>query len=989
MASKKKNNPKTPPAKTPASKSSSKSASPRGLHLNLSTKVKEEIAGLLVMAFSVLLILALVSHRPEEQPATIIEMWRADKLGNFLGIVGAYLSHVMASYTFGYAALAFPILLVVYGWLIFTHRRIFIVNQFAFYILTLMMVVSVWLAIPSTLGQNPQWGASGLIGGIIAQTLFQYLGGLGTATVWAILTLVWFIMVTRISIADLIPAVHTIFVQGWRQATEIVGHLRAPQGDTNQTDSASTPLVPQYLQGDSISKPIAEPAAESADRQQQEKLTEVPPHVELAKEKPGDAALEETRKAEPVQPDTNQTSGISFDTALVKDMKSIGRIDKQFVVPDIRLPDTDGLSPQAGTDEIDVPAVLQSDTGDVAQHTIDLEGVDFKDVAKSLFEQEHGTISLDQEPVSASGKGIDSKSVVEPAKDSAVDDSVVFVSKDTAVPEGGGHDGKSGLAEALSLSEIPEGKPLAKPASKETDPELVQAAARKSRNIDKENQAARNKYRVPSLELLDPTQEQERLTDEDIRQLDDKISQIISTLAQFGINTKVVGTEYGGPVVAIYQLELPSGLKISRITGLEDELALSMKVKSVRMVPVTAKGTIQVEIPKPRASAVLIRSIFEDKTFKSSRQKYRLGLALGKTIDGHIHIEDLAKMPHLLLAGTTGSGKSVGVNSMITSLLYQFDPSDVKFVMIDPKKVELALYRNLKNHHLICLCNQDGEIIEDVITKPENAKLMLKALVEEMEERYEKLAHANVRNIEDYNKRWAEGRMPDDGEHEHFKLEYIIAIIDELADLMMTAPREIETSITRLAQMARAVGIHLIVATQRPSVDVLTGLIKANFPARIAYQVRSKIDSRTILDMGGAELLLGKGDMLYLPPGQMPIRIQNAFTSTRETEEIVDFISRMPAFPRKYFTVKEEPREDVDGEMEAGAYDALFNDALDIVVKHNQGSASLLQRRLSIGYARAARIIDQLERAGVVGAQDGGKPRQVLITEDQVAMYRV
>jgi S-DNA-T family DNA segregation ATPase FtsK/SpoIIIE len=278
--------------------------------------------------------------------------------------------------------------------------------------------------------------------------------------------------------------------------------------------------------------------------------------------------------------------------------------------------------------------------------------------------------------------------------------------------------------------------------------------------------------------------------------------------------------------------------------------------------------------------------------------------------------------------------------------------------------------------------------MEDVITKPENAKLMLKALVEEMEDRYEKLAHANVRNIEDYNKRWHEGTMPDDGKTHHYKLEYIVAIIDELADLMMTAPREVETSITRLAQMARAVGIHLIVATQRPSVDVLTGLIKANFPARIAYQVRSKIDSRTILDMGGAELLLGKGDMLYLPPGAMPIRIQNAFTSTRETESIVDYISRMPAFPRKDFVMKEEPRENVDGEAEAGSYDALFNEALEIVVKHNQGSASLLQRRLSIGYARAARIVDQLERAGVVSAQDGGKARQVLITEDQVAMYR-
>jgi S-DNA-T family DNA segregation ATPase FtsK/SpoIIIE len=326
---------------------------------------------------------------------------------------------------------------------------------------------------------------------------------------------------------------------------------------------------------------------------------------------------------------------------------------------------------------------------------------------------------------------------------------------------------------------------------------------------------------------------------------------------------------------------------------------------------------------------------------------------------------------------------------MITSLLYQFDPSEVKFNMIDPKKVELALYRNLKNHHLICLRNQHGELIEDVITRPENAKLMLNALVQEMELRYEKLAHANVRNIDDYNRRWQEGRMPTDEKFDHHKMEYIIAIIDELADLMMTAPREIETSITRLAQMARAVGIHLVVATQRPSVDVLTGLIKANFPARIAYQVRSKIDSRTILDMSGAEQLLGKGDMLYLPPGHMPIRIQNAFTSTHETEQIVDYIRRMPPFPRRDFAIKEEAREDINGEGDVGSFDALFNEALDIVIKFNQGSASLLQRRLSIGYARAARIVDQLERAGVVGPPEGGKPRQVLITEDQAAMFKI
>lgn len=988
MAGKKKNSPKSTPKSAP-SPPASKPRPSKGLQLNLSTKVKEEIAGLLLMASSVLLLLAIVSHRAEEQPGTIMEMWRADKLGNMLGIVGAYLSYFVASFTFGYATVAFPILFLVYGWLIFTHRSIFLVNAFAFYILTLMILVSGWAAIPSTIGGQPIWNYSGLIGGILALTLHQYLGGFGSATVWTIVSLVWVIMVTRISIADLIPSLHTIFVAGFRRTTDVVGRFKQRQEALLHQETEREPLVPRYAQEipadarrdestpvDAVANAVVGDGGKQVNTRQEADL--------------GQKDLAVTRKEEPkeepaVEPKKETASTeISFDTALIKDMKSLGRIDKQFVAPEIKIPDTGEANTEQGTEEVELKPVMHADAGEDGLSNMDLSNVDFKDVAKNLFEREHADLDVKKE----------STLTVEPTGRLAAADSTEgrqsgmvpvapLETPEEDVPV------KTSLAAALSMDDIPEGKPFEKAAAKTTSDNEEEKAVRKPRDYDKENQIARNKYKVPSLDILDPTQEQERLTEADIRELDDKISQIISTLAQFGINTKVVSTEYGGPVVAIYQLELPSGLKISRITGLEDELALSMKVKSVRMVPVTAKGTIQVEIPKPRASAVLIRSIFEDRAFKSSKQKYRLGLALGKTIDGHIHIEDLAKMPHLLVAGTTGSGKSVGVNSMITSLLYQFDPSDVKFVMIDPKKVELALYRNLKNHHLICLCNQHGEIIEDVITKPENAKLMLKALVEEMEERYEKLAHANVRNIEDYNKRWADGRMPDDGKFEHFKLEYIVAIIDELADLMMTAPREIETSITRLAQMARAVGIHLVVATQRPSVDVLTGLIKANFPARIAYQVRSKIDSRTILDMGGAELLLGKGDMLYLPPGQMPIRIQNAFTSTRETEEIVSFISRTPVFPRKYFTVREEPREEVNGEAEAGAFDTLFNEALEIVVKHNQGSASLLQRRLSVGYARAARIIDQLEKAGVVSAQDGGKPRQVLITEDQVAMYRI
>jgi S-DNA-T family DNA segregation ATPase FtsK/SpoIIIE len=983
MASKKKNSSKpsgTAQAKVPQKPRPEVS---KGLHLNLSTKLKEEILGILTMTVSALLILAIVSHRPNEQPGAILSLWHDGQLQNFLSVAGAYVSHYLVAYTFGYPVMAVPILFFVYGWLFVTHKSIFLVNQFAFYILTLMILVSAWIALPDAGLHEQHWEKSGLLGGMIAAQAYIWLGGFGSILVWVVLSLLWLILVTRISIADLIPSIQNIFISTFRHTSDTIGRFKNRQKALLDAERKNEALIPQYLQAEDPQREKTETPAEPPVVES--KVTsEVKTSGENLKVQPEETQNQPVKEIVPsaVLPETEDKNitgvGVNYDTALLNDIKALGHIDKQFAIPSIHRLDGEGgekkesteeKKPEQAENEIPRTEILPED-----EASADASGVDFKDVARNAFEEEHASVAThDEERITAS----------------ETDANFILEEKEAAKENRTG-DGIDS-AGTFRLNDLK--KNLDAEVSEEAVVDKVKAVKLEKEateiDFDKENQAARKRYRQPSLDLLEPTQEMEKLTESEIRQLDEKIHQIISTLAQFGIDTKVVATEYNGPVVAIYQLELPTGLKISKITGLEDELALSMKVKSVRMVPVTSKGTIQVEIPKPKASPVLIRSLFEDKSFRNAKQKYRLGLALGKTIDGQIHFEDLAKMPHLLIAGTTGSGKSVGVNSMITSLLYQFDPSEVKFVMIDPKKVELALYRKLKNHHLICLRNPRGEIIEDVVTKPDNAKLLLKALVEEMEDRYERLAHANVRNIEDYNKRWDDGTMPDDGKFDHSKLEYIVAIIDELADLMMTAPREVETSITRLAQMARAVGIHLIVATQRPSVDVLTGLIKANFPARIAYQVRSKIDSRTILDMGGAELLLGKGDMLYLPPGQMPIRIQNAFTSTKETESIVDYIARMPAFPRKDFVVKEEPRGDVDGNMEAGSVDVLFNEALEIVVKHNQGSASLLQRRLSIGYARAARIVDQLEKAGVVSGQDGGKARQVLITEDQIAMYRV
>jgi S-DNA-T family DNA segregation ATPase FtsK/SpoIIIE len=361
-----------------------------------------------------------------------------------------------------------------------------------------------------------------------------------------------------------------------------------------------------------------------------------------------------------------------------------------------------------------------------------------------------------------------------------------------------------------------------------------------------------------------------------------------------------------------------------------------------------------------------------------------LPCALGKTISGDVYIDDLSKMPHLLIAGATGSGKSVGVNGIIASLLYAKSPRDVKFVIVDPKKIELSLYKALRNHFLII----SPEAGEEIVTTPQYAVLALKALEIEMEKRYDRLAKAAVRSLADYNLKVSQGKLKSTQEEQHYHLPYIVVIIDELADLMITAGREIEEPICRLAQMARAVGIHLILATQRPSVDVITGVIKANFPARIAYQVATKVDSRTILDSMGAEQLLGNGDMLYLPSGTpKPIRLQAPYISTEEVEAIVEAIASQQgsgySYSRPWTLPSLRQKGNSGGSGDNGERDELFEEAAWCFFRNKQGSTSMLQRRLKIGYSRAARIVDELERAGIVGGADGAKAREVMVESEK------
>lgn len=523
-----------------------------------------------------------------------------------------------------------------------------------------------------------------------------------------------------------------------------------------------------------------------------------------------------------------------------------------------------------------------------------------------------------------------------------------------------------------------ERKPLISQATEEAKAVNTYIGIPKS-TLEQTSAHAKSSYEFPSSALLQrPDREAEQVSEQELIG-NGKILE--ERLLEFGVQGTVVEIN-PGPVITRYELEPAPGVKLSRITALADDLALAVRAKSIRIVaPIPGKGAVGIEIPNKKPSVVYLKEVIDSVPFRDSNSP--LTLALGKTISGQPFVTRLDQMPHLLIAGATGSGKSICLNSIITSILFKAHPTEVNFVMLDPKRLELSIYSNLRHHHL----NYREDLDEEVVTNANNAISVLRSIEVLMEERYEILARAGVRNIGDYNQRLKNGQLQSIDNEEPFEpLSYIVVIVDELADLMLTAAREVEEPIARLTQMSRAVGIHLILATQRPSVDVITGVIKANFPARIAFQVASKTDSRTILDLNGAENLLGRGDMLFIPPGShAPVRIHGTYVSTEEIEGIIAHIRKQPRYPKKLLPVgQEDPTGFGDTGLSGSGRDALFNEALKLVVRHQQGSISLLQRRLKVGYARAARIIDELEAAGVVGAFDGSKAREVLIGEEEL-----
>lgn len=479
-------------------------------------------------------------------------------------------------------------------------------------------------------------------------------------------------------------------------------------------------------------------------------------------------------------------------------------------------------------------------------------------------------------------------------------------------------------------------------------------------------------YRFPGLDLLKEYENRDvQVTKEELEQNKDKI---VETLINFKIGISTIKATIG-PTVTLYEIVPDAGVKISRIKNLEDDIALSLAALGIRIIaPIPGKGTIGIEVPNKNREMVSVRSVLATEKFQNTRME--LPVILGKTISNEVYMADLANMPHLLMAGATGQGKSVGINVLIASLLYKRHPSQLKFILVDPKKVELTLYNKIERHFLAML--PDAE--EPIITDNKRVIHTLVSLCHEMDNRLLLLKNAGVRNLKEYNAKFIRRHLnPQEG---HRYLPYIVLIIDELADLIVTSGKEIETPIARLAAVSRATGIHLVLATQRPSVNVITGIIKANFPARLSFRVTAKVDSRTILDTGGADQLVGMGDMLYSHGSEM-VRLQGPYIDTSEVEQICEFIGAQRGYDSAYFLPEYyDDEQETQGTVDLNDRDAMFDEAARLIVRHQQGSTSLIQRKLKLGYNRAGRLIDQLEAAGIVGTFEGSKAREVLVRDE-------
>jgi DNA segregation ATPase FtsK/SpoIIIE, S-DNA-T family len=917
----------------------------------LDSKRKLDIIGMMMMALALLLLLALFSHSHADETVADIGLTdfvklfggdpeiqaRADTTANWLGLFGAILANFFINITVGYFSIAFPLLLMIWGWSIFRRQDLRILAYYTNYSLLLVLLLSTFLGLMRLIHWMPDIAVSwsGNIGDFIAGLISRLIGTTGgviviltTIVVLAVVVIDYDIQAT---VARVRNAARWLMEQFSGKASRLHAAMQAEREslseelavDSGEDEKAAAAKTSPGRR--KVVKPVAVPSSDASS-------PPIPTRVSIAR--PWTVEGIDTVSQQRSRDETGVTP------------RSNGTISRE---------DIEGLRDLYGTPPVESDGNMTQDSGN-------------RDAARSSMDavDRGGTGAPGDRKRSAADQ--DERGSAPASSSSSLE----------AAPVGNDEAVESGSAPLSSVM-----------LNAHERKAVQQAAARKleqaegDEDTDSINQRLAKtelSYKLPPPDLLDPQRSISTVTDAELRL---KAEQVKEKLAVFGIGITSISVA-PGPVVTLFELVPDSSVKISKIVSLADDLALALAARGIRIIaPIPGKSAVGIEIPNNQPEVVSFRSVVTSPDYQKSRHKLLLGM--GKSINGTVVCDDLAKMPHLLIAGATGSGKSVGINVMITSLLYRLRPQDVKFVMIDPKKIELAQYRGL-NRHFLAVC---ADIDEEIITDPANAVIVLKSLELEMDMRYTKLAKAGVRHVDDYNAKIKAGQLRDSERVKHYQLPSIVVIIDELADLMITAAREVEEPIARLAQLARAVGIHLVVATQRPSVDVITGVIKANFPARMAYQVASRIDSRTVLDTQGAEQLLGNGDMLFLPGGHpKPLRIQNAFLSTAEVERVVEFISEQRGYQRPYTLPSVRATQKGKSRDETDTFDDLVYEAARLIVRHQQGSVSLLQRRLKIGYSRAARIVDQLEGVGIVGPYDGSKARQVMV-EDEATLETI
>jgi len=889
------------------------------------------IIAVLIAVSAALLLIALLSYTSKDEANA--ELTMRDVMGvmrgddalrvkfetthNWLGLLGAVLSHWFYHSTIGIWSICFPVLMMFWSYALYTTQRIH-----AALTRQSIATISFGIALASLIGsiQAVPWmpaippEGSGAIGQFFAGVISQLIGVIGSVIV--MLVSIGFILVFGFNVNLGQAALRARL--GWASVKDRMA-TRSDEGGEEDADIDVDGV-------DDETNSVAPPLQTATGMSGWFKALRPKGAVAIRTSEEDDAlnVITSTSQSQPPTEAPGYASGLPSGT-----LSGSVRILRPRVKTDVEDDDR-----QSGNSERDVPRGPES--------------VNLSDVERRL-----ATLHPDK-----------SIKVRRPAEHIAEDELPLF-----AQPPRDDDEDEEDEEESRALTIT---RPLTLTVQ-ETDKE-PEVTMRSSLLYDEEI-----KYKSPKIDLLVPADEHSGIDDDELK---DKARILQEKLETFRIKIENL-TVQPGPVVTQYEFVPAAGIKVSQIESLADDIALALKAQGVRIIaPIPGRGTVGIEIPNLNPAVVRFSEII--KSPKYHNPEIRLPIAMGKTVVGEVYCADLTKMPHLLIAGATGKGKSVGINTIIASLLYKMHPRDLKFVIIDPKRVEMTLYTALKNHFMAV----SPDITETIITEPSNAVLVLKSVVEEMQQRYSILAAAGQRNIADFNRKAKDGTLKPKSGFAFTPMPYIVVIIDELADLMMTASKEVEEPIVRLAQLARAVGIHCVVATQRPSVDVVTGLIKANFPARIAYQTASRIDSRTILDASGAEHLIGNGDMLF-NPGNMtkPIRMQNAFISTEEVESICEWIGKQRGFSSPYILPSVATKRGPGGGSDDDR-DVLFEDAARIFIQLQQASVSTLQRRLKVGYARAARIVDELEMAGIVGPPDGSKGRIVLLqSESELEAY--